>query len=77
MSMGMARMADVKDTENYLVDRGQGVTKQFDNLKREMQDVQGDLQVGGGGKGQGGRWGCGLGGPTGERTGPGAASEGC
>lgn len=69
MSMGMARLADVKDTENYLVDRGQGVTKQFDNLKREMQDVQGDLQVGGLGEGRVWLWGTG-------RAGCGLASRG-
>ncbi|GIL60812.1 hypothetical protein Vafri_15341 [Volvox africanus] len=45
VSMGMARLVDVKETENYLVDRGAGTTKQFENLRRDMQDVQGDLQA--------------------------------
>ncbi|PNH02798.1 hypothetical protein TSOC_011202 [Tetrabaena socialis] len=45
VSMGMARLADVKETENYMVERGAAVNKQFDNLRRDMQDTQQDLQA--------------------------------
>ncbi|GIL88668.1 hypothetical protein Vretifemale_16589 [Volvox reticuliferus] len=45
VAMGMARLVDVKETENYLVDRSAGTTKQFENLRRDMQDFQGDLQA--------------------------------
>ncbi|GFR50487.1 hypothetical protein Agub_g12751, partial [Astrephomene gubernaculifera] len=45
VGLGLARTADVKDTENYLVDRGAGVSRQFDNLRREVQEFQGDVQA--------------------------------
>jgi hypothetical protein len=43
----LALPCPAQDTENYLVERGAGVGKQFETLRREMQDVQTDLQVGG------------------------------
>lgn len=45
VGMGMARMADLKDAENYLTERQAGTGKQFDNLRKEMNEVQQDLQV--------------------------------
>lgn len=45
VGMGMARIADLKDTENYLTERQGGLGKQFDSLRRDMDDVQSNLEA--------------------------------